>query len=270
VTSSFLDTTILVDLSRTEEPARSNSQRFVNDHQPSQVPFYASKEMLAGPVNYVCIAHNALLASENHMEAYVAVERRFPFAVRARQSTTAVLISDLRSLFAPNQAAAPSDLKREGLQAIALKATQMWRRANKPNGVAHVQSLACFNSGELSFAAGGEIRGPNDSFGCDAKERCAAAAYIHDDQVSLTQLIDALHPRQLDDAAQAKAENSSRRRALTLLKKNGAKLFDKRRCRNLGDAYFAVMCPKQSVLGTTNLVDFEPLCKALGKKFSKP
>ena len=267
VTASFLDTTVLVNLSNQEEPAHTDSQTFVDNHQPCEVAYYASREMLAGPIGNICTAHNLLLASNNHAEALLAIERRFPS--RSREQTRLELLRDLQSIFASDKPGTGGDHKREGLQAIKIRATQLWRRANNPKGVARVQTLACFNSGDLSLAASGELRGPNDSFACHENERCSAAAYLYDDPVTLTQMIDALHPSRLDDKAKVKRENSGRRRALRELKKDGPERFHKGRCRALGDAYFVAMCPKQSVIATTNLVDFEPLCKVLGKQFSK-
>lgn len=113
------------------------------------------------------------------------------------------------------------------------------------------------------------MRGP-DSFNCSSKEKCAAAAYIYDDKAALKKMIDALHPDKLDDAAKEKKENSSRRSALKDLLADGPVKFNKRYCRAIGDAYFAEMCPPGFSLLTSNKVDFEPLCNALGKKILTP
>lgn len=63
-----------------------------------------------------------------------------------------------------------------------------------------------------------------------------------------------------------KQETKSRRAALKELLQKGPKNFSKHRCRALGDAYFAAMAPAGKNILTTNTVDFEPLCSAVGKQ----
>jgi hypothetical protein len=270
VSGSFLDTTVLMNLSQSAEPARSDSQSFVNANQPSEVAFYASRELLTGPVRYICDAHNALLAAQDHGEAIVALGQRLIAARRWRDTAIQIIAQNLHDILDSRGAQSAADLKREGLQAISIKATQLWRRANSPKNVTRVQPLGCFNGGDISYGPGGELQGPNDSFNCASAERCAAAGWIHDDQGALSKLIDALRPSKLDAKAKVKNENTQRRKALKELKRLGPKDFSKRRCRALGDAYFAVMCPSGSVIATTNIIDFQPLCSALGKLARQP
>ena len=122
----------------------------------------------------------------------------------------------------------------------------------------------------MEYGAAGELRGPGDSFNCIARERCAAAAYIYDNKSNVTKMIDALRPDRLDSKVANKKENSQRRKALRELQARGPRDFDKRRCRALGDAYFAAMCPAGSVVVTTNISDYAPLCAALGKQAKVP
>jgi hypothetical protein len=70
--------------------------------------------------------------------------------------------------------------------------------------------------------------------------------------------------------ASKKKENSQRRKALKDLASNGPKKFNKGYCRNLGDAFFAQMCPQNANIVTTNISDFIPLCSALKKQAVKP
>jgi hypothetical protein len=128
-------------------------------------------------------------------------------------------------------------------------------RSSTTKSVSRVQPLACFNKGDLSLGNARELRGPGDSFNCAVKERWAAAGYLHDDPVVLSNLIDALHPKNLDAAANEKKENAQRRKALKDLKSRGPKLFDRGSCRALGDAYLVAMCPRQSVIPTINLAE---------------
>jgi hypothetical protein len=270
MSARFLDTTVLVGLSDLAEPTRTTHQNYVDSHQPSTIAFYACRELLAGPVQYICDAHNRLLGSQNHIEAMASLSRLPAVSGRKKQVPYQVVFDSLREIFGVGKAGTPDDFKREGLQAIMMKAVQLWRRGNAPKSVVRVQDLGCFNGGNISIGKGGELRGPNDTFNCLKPERCSAAGYLAEDQIALDKLIDALHPSQLDDVAKDKNENAQRRKALKEVKSKGPKLFDKRRCRAIGDAYFVVMCPPGSTVATTNLRDFEPLCSALGKKVEKP
>jgi hypothetical protein len=133
-----------------------------------------------------------------------------------------------------------------------------------------VQSLECFNEGKIDYGPAGELRGPADSFNCVSVQRCAAAAYMFDNKSDLKKMIAALHPGGLDPRIANKNETGQRRKALKELESRGPASFDKRRCRALGDAYFAAMCPAASIVVTTNMQDYVPLCAALGKQAQEP
>ena len=85
----------------------------------------------------------------------------------------------------------------------------------------------------------------------------------------MKRLIEALHPNSLGKMAE-KNENQKRRKALKELMSIGPTKFDKGRCRALGDAYFAAMCPAGSKVVTTNIQDHDILCSALGRTAVKP
>jgi hypothetical protein len=268
--ASFLDTTVLIDLSDSRQSARISSEQFVRLNQPSEVAEYALRELLTGVVRYYCDAHNILIASQNVPEAIVAVLQRFFMGPRRSAAVIRVLAASLSNIFGTGAAVSGDDSKREALQAIKMKAASLWNRANNLKNVTRVHPLACFNGGDIAIGGGGLLRGPNDRFDCLVRQRCAAAGYIHDDLPAVRTLIAALHPNNLTDKAQTKTEHAQRRKALKELEKRGPKDFPKGRCRALGDAYFAVMCPAGATIGTTNLDDFEPLCRALRKRFMKP
>ncbi len=268
--ASFLDTTVLIDLCNPRRSARIPSEQFVASNQPSEVAEYALRELLTGVVRHYCEAHNMLIACQNPAEAIVAASQRFFVKPRTMVGVVNTLAKCLDDIFGIGMVGSGDDFKREALQAIMLKATSLWRRANNPSNVSRVQALACFNGGDIAVGVGGLLRAPNDHFDCLRKQRCAAAGYIHDDLPAVRVLIAALHPDKLSDRAKVKTENAQRRKALKELEKRGPKEFPKGRCRALGDAYFAIMCPAAATIATTNLIDFEPLCTALGKRFAKP
>jgi hypothetical protein len=267
MTASFIDTTVLIDISQSRGSGKISSENFVNANRPAEAPFYALRELLAGHVRYLCDTHNILTASKNPAEALVAILTRFP--TRASHTQAVLLARLLSNFFANRGAITGAGAKRDGLHQIMMMATRVWRRANHHKLIDSVQQLACFNNGDLQYR-NGNLRGPNDSFNCSKREKCAAAGWLREQEVQVAKVVEALHPKNLEGAAKSKREISHRRSALKLLIKKGHFDFNKGKCRALGDAYFAIMCPQKSIMATTNIGDFEPMCKVLRKQLQKP
>lgn len=267
---SFLDTTVVISIAEDIEPSKTNCNNFISSNQPSEIPYYAIQELLAGRIRVYCETHNVVLASTNAGEALSALTARNPIEGRKRVARLQILAEMMEKIFRTNPAGSRDSMKRELLQEIALKAANVWRKAKLIRSSTFVQPLGCLNEGKLTRGAANELRGPKDSFNCLKNERCAAAAYIYDDKIALDKLIDALHPDNLPPELATKTETQSRKKALKMLARDGANKFNKNYCRALGDAYFAALCPAGRDVVTTNVVDFEPLCRALGKKVSTP
>ena len=254
------------------EAGRIKGEKFVSANQPAAVPYYALRELLAGRVQIICQAHNMLLAAENPAEALLAMSNRNPAEGRTKQSRMQDLMVALERVFEKNPKGGRQDLKREALQSLAIQASRMWRKAHRLRSTNLTQSLACFNDGKISHddAGGLRLKGTEDSFNCITSERCAAAAYLYENKAVLDKLINALHPNNLDVKIANKNETKQRKKALKELKSIGPNRFHKGRCRALGDAYFAAMCPPGSIVLTTNIEDFAPLCLAINKEVKEP
>jgi len=267
---SFLDTTIVVHIADNKAPEKKRGEIFINANQPAAMPIYALRELLAGHIQILCDAHNILCAAENPGEAQLALLKRSPAEGRKREAKFQALGNALAAVFDANPSGDRDSVKREMLEIIALRVNGLWRRARRLNGVNITQHLSCFNDGKITYGPSGELRGPNDSFNCIKAERCAAAAYLYDNKNDLAKMIEALHPEKLDSSVANKNENGQRRKALKELLSKGPKEFHKGKCRALGDAYFAAMCPAGSVVVTSNIQDYIPLCSALGKIAKQP
>lgn len=265
----FLDTTLVVEFAEKSSLAADWGDDHLKEHTPAEAPFYALRELLAGKVSYLCDAHNRLQAAETLPEALRAFSRMPSVVGRRRDVPLQALIDELTNVYPGNPGATLDELKREMLQSLALRIARLWNNARKSKQYSVIQHLACFSGGKLTRDAANALRGPGDSFGCDPSERCAAAAYIYDDQAALGSMVNALHPTSLGALAE-KNENKQRRVALKELKSQGPERFSKKRCRALGDAYFAAMCPPGSHVVTTNAADHVPLCSALGKSVVSP
>lgn len=270
MTGSFLDTTIVVNISDPTSPDKVKSETCVQRNQPSETPYYALRELLAGYLQNLCDAHNAILASENPAEAMINLAHKLHRAGRKKDSILQAIMSTLVNCYTQDPKGGRDNMKQESLEYLELRINTIWLRARKPRNVKLVQSLSCLNDGRIEIGAAGELRAPNDSFNCLKRERCAAAAYMYDNKSDLTNMIEALHPNNLDDSIGKKQETLSRRKALKELQVKGAREFNKSRCRALGDAYFAAMCPPGKVVVTSNTKDFAPLCQVLKKSVITP
>lgn len=270
MSGSFLDTTIVVHLSDPKSPHQSRSEKCVSVNLPSETPYYSLKELLAGHVQNLCTAHNAIFASQNHAEAMLSIAQRLAFAGRKKDATLQAIFDVLSSVFQQNPAGPRDQMKIEALEALAIRVNTLWRKAHNVKNVDIVQPLSCFDDCKIDNAPSGELVISTDNFNCNKKHRCAAAEYLFDDKVTLTKMIAALHPDNLNPIASSKVENASRRKALKDLEANGPAKFNKKGCRAIGDAYFAAMCPPSKVVITSNISDHLPLCLALGKTAIEP
>ena len=271
MTGCFLDTTIVVDVAgKLTGSPKSKAEKHIDTNKPAATPYYALRELLTGYLRTVCETHNVILASTDPGEALIAILKRSPAEGRKKIGKIQELAHALQNAYTTNAGAPRDEVMREMLGSIALRASQLWLRSHKMSGVNLVQPLGCFNSGDLTYGSNGELRGPGDSFNCIVSERCAAAAYLYDEKITLEKMIQALHPDNLNPIAAQKQENAQRRKALKELQAKGPKNFSKTQCRALGDAYFAAMCPPGSEVITTNVTDFEPLCQALAKVCKSP
>jgi len=272
VAGSFLDTTIVINIAEKTDPHFSKSKQYLLANQPVTFPYYALRELLAGHVQLLCRLHNILRGSNNVGEAFLAISRMHPLEGRKKHSSFQALGEALSDLCQRSPKGTLEEVTPALTRALALRIARVWSSACRPTAMEVTQPLSCFNHGDVGYGIMGELRGPNGSFNCrsHASNRCAAAAYIYGDQVALTNLIAALRPKKLTPGQASKNENIQRRKVLKDLQTDGPSKFNKQKCRALGDAYFATMCPPGSVVVTTNASDFEPLCAALNKSFSVP
>lgn len=261
---AFLDTTLVLHLSDTGSPDHANARKLVVNNSPATAPVYALRELLAGPLQNICSVHNRLKASDNIGEALLALAQLNPAMGRKKGAQIEQFALQLAAVCQENSGATLQETLDGMTQSLALKVARLWLRAKKAQGWSGVQPLGCFPSGEFSMGQAGELRAPSDSFNCDKRARCSAAAYMHDQAGAVSKLCDALHPSRLSAQLASKGETASRRAALKELRDKGPKDFNKSRCRALGDAYFAVMCPATSSVATTNKVDFEPAVRSTG------
>lgn len=267
---SFLDTTVVVDLVDLGSSRHASTTEFVRANAPAAAPLYALRELLEGKLRPLCDVHNRLLAAAGLGEALMGLASLCAVAGRKKDSAIRAFAKALTKATQTTQSASIGQVREDMLQALALDIASIWIRARKAGGWSRVQPLGCFPVGEISHGAAGELTGAGGSFGCEATARCSAASHLFDHLAEVEKAAEALHPKNLSGPLLAKRETSRRRAALKSLRDLGPKRFNKRDCRALGDAYFAIMCPGTATVVSTNISDFEPLCAALGKRVVLP
>jgi hypothetical protein len=269
--SCYIDTTILVKVAERDPLIGQKASTHAVNNRPAQVPHYAYREMSAGVLHRLCSLQQRIATSINPAEALAGILALPPQSGRNRESP---LQDFQKALFnALNVTTSSSGpiyevVRDEMSSELALKAQRLWSRAIRAKEFSSTEPLSCFQIQDLSIdESTGAVTPSTGRFGCTPGVKCAAAKYVIEKKIELQKIIDFLRP---DGATNEKRETSSRRKALKELMKLGAADFPRKRCRGLGDAYFAIRCPPGSHVLTTNLSDHEPLCKSLGKSAKTP
>lgn len=269
MSTSYLDTTILVAVSEEKEPTKTNSIKSINANPPKRVAYYAYRELMAGRIGLLCDLQNHVIASENLMEVAVGFYNR-SWASRTNRTKAGEILQRLVPSF--SQATFdPALEKRRIAEDLAFLANKAWRRATQfSSATERVHPLGCFKVGSIVRDNDGLMTGPGGTFDCAKTEGCSAIAYLFQDKAKLQAMIDALDPRSLGEPLASKPETIARRKALKRLLDRGPKDFPLSYCRKIGDAFFVQTCPPGGHVLTSNTVDFVPLCHALNVGLKSP
>ncbi|MFN0313485.1 MAG: hypothetical protein ACKVQA_00370 [Burkholderiales bacterium] len=258
-----------MDFAQGTQPRTRAALAHTKINEPVWIAEYAYRELLVGRVGLLCDAHNAVIASANVVEVALSFSVRGSFA-RTPRAQAEEILRRLKAMFDTKSKIDPALARREIAEELMMIATKVWKKAVKFPSATRVQHLACFNNGSISIDKNGLLQGPNNSFNCATGTVCGAAQYMYNDRPGLRKMIAALDSPKLPDKLKKKSETRSRRKALDLLERRGPAEISKGACRQVGDAYFAAMCPAGAHVLTTNIDDFGPLCDALGKVVKTP
>jgi hypothetical protein len=269
--SCYIDTTIVVKVAERDPLIAKKAIEHASKNNPAQVPHYAYREMSAGVLYRLCSLQQRIATSENPAEALAGILRLPPQSGRNREGPLQEFQKSLFNALQVNGVGAEpiyKTIRDEMSSELALKAQRLWRRATRAKEFTPVDPLSCFQVQDLEIdELTGAVFPTTGRFGCTPGIKCAAAKYLIEKRDEVQKLVDFLRP---DADSGEKQETSSRRKALKELLKLGASEFPRKRCRGLGDAYFAIRCPPGSHVLTTNLADHEPLCNSLGKSARCP
>jgi predicted nucleic acid-binding protein len=256
-----LDTTILVEALFKTRPRRQRARAAVEAYAKSSLPVYAIKEMSGGALSNIIWLYNRLVETRSLARTYeaIAANIRRPNRVTtslevlqaASESMTGEDLSDART-------AAQTDRMQAEMHALSLRRIiqKGWRDRRRVTTEV-VAELECFpeKAPYIDEELGNMTIG---KWGCPSRVDCTFAPRLRKRKSDLSLLIQAIKGKK-------RREDVRRRKALHALKNTPNKRFDNDNCWGLGDAYFALNCPDNATILTSNPRDHAPLAEALGK-----
>jgi hypothetical protein len=271
LTKAIIDTTILTDALLNSGPARERALASLRRYDVTQLPVYAIKEFKRGPFQNFVWMYNKLASRGSFSQAMVALHAMSRTPKRYTTSTALEAIVKAASSIANRTLG--SSVAKYGAEAsldkvycdelrLALKKTiyQAWA---KRRGVTTdiVFPLSCYDE-----------RAPYESRGlieiaptkCDREPTCCLTKELRAKSADLEKMKLAI-----DGSGSQRNEDRRRAKALRHVYRTKQDVSDDI-CRNLGDAVFVALAPRDAVILTTNLGDFDLLARAINKKAQAP
>lgn len=257
----YLDTTVLIEALFKTGRRRRKARVAVQGFAKSLLPVYAIKEMSAGALSYAMWLYNRLSETHSMKKTYDAVTSNIK---QPNRVTTSLELLQATSEafrgadFADARTPAQTDRMLAEMNALALRRIIVngWRNRRKVTTDV-VQELDCFPENppyideELRIMTMGKSS-------CPSIRDCHYASELRKRPDDLNSLLQVLK-------GSTRREDIRRRKALNVLTRTPKRSFDNDKCRWLGDAYFALNCPKNATILTSNQRDHAPLAEALGK-----
>jgi len=272
---AYLDTTILTNCLIKFGDEKKIAKEAIAKYEVTELPIYAIKEFKAGPLDYVKYLYNKLLETSSIGDTIIALSS--VGRQKNRQQTAFKTIGEL--IKKAESLSADSSLKnRYGdlaeseniiYDSVKLETKMLVFKAwKKRTSIATeiIQPLSCYQQIAPFEKKNGELSLVPKS--CDSVDCCLAKVLRDEKRLDLTKLKVAIN--KLSPELKNKEENQKRAKLLHEIGSNLRKQISDSDCRNLGDAIFALFCPKDSDILTTNIKDHEPLAKALKKTAISP
>lgn len=270
---AFVDTTILTDILLKPSEKGKIAKEALDKFKASLLPVYAIKEFKAGPLYNFTWMHNKLASTGSFTDSLHALHR---MSMTPRRYTTSTAIESLieaatatikngvtnKSLSEKYGAKASTDATLCAIFQLSIKTSiyKSWKRRRSVT-TEIVQPLSCYKETD-----------PIDQKGlieltstkCKPENGCCLGSELrirNKDLKTLTHTIKNLL---------GKSENDKRHKVLHEISRKPNQPVSEDYCRGLGDAYFALFCPDDADILTTNIRDHKPLAAALGKDAVTP
>jgi hypothetical protein len=268
---AFIDTTILTDALLKPGKVGMQAKAALRRYEVTELPVYAIKEFKAGPLKNFVWFHNKLALTKSLTKSLQALQR---MSLSPKRYTVATAIEALQAAAHKNKNLSTADLvERYGdtakwdtvacdryRLAIRVQIERAWKQRRKITS--HIViPLHCYKE-HAPVEENGVLN--IEPTKCNPEKECCLSPILKGRPDDLRRLKEAL------DSQSPKPENKRRRRVLRALFRTPKRPMTEKMCRDLGDAFFTLFAPSDSVILTTNLRDHEPLAEALEKKVEAP
>lgn len=257
----YLDTTVLVEALLKDLKRRRKARSAIRQFDRSSLPVYAIKEFKAGPLYNYVLVHNKLAETKSYAKTMNWLGRNRRKMNRLLTGIEAITTGE--SVVVGTQLAeAKTPAETDGLRAeiVRLELRRLIQKAwadRRKITQAVIQELDCFQEDAPYYDdETGMLFNPNRE--CPKGQDCAYAPDLRSRQSDLETLLTVI-------SGSDRPEDTRRRKALHTLKNTPRRMFENDECRGLGDAYFALHCPEDATILTSNVKDHKPLAKSLGR-----
>jgi hypothetical protein len=265
IDTCYLDTTILIEALFKTRSRRRRARSTIQAYTNSILPVYAIKEMSAGALSNIIWLYNKLTETRSLAKTYEAITaniRRPNRVATSLELLQAASESIIGVDFADAHTVAQTDQMQAEMHALSLRRIigNGWRDRRKITTQV-VGELDCFPEDppsideELKIMTMGEKE-------CPARRDCHYAPGLRKRPSELESLLQVIK-------GSDRREDVRRRKALHVLKNTPNRKFENADCRGLGDAYFALHCPENATILTSNQKDHAPLAEALGRNVTE-
>ncbi len=258
--TALLDTTILADALLRRDSRHAAARAALGRFERRLLPIYALKEFKRGPLHHYAWLHDVLLETGSLPGTH---DRLAKMAQTPQRNLTSTAIEALAEAGREADLVAQSDERHFERMRLALwtRVVSAWRR-RRSLATETIVPLACYL--EVETVDGGGSTLALGRLHCEAGQPCAIAAAMLGRGEDLERLREAL------TREPPGRERDRRLDVITSMLERGDTALTESQCLALGDAVFAMFCPHDGVVVTTNTRDHAPLAAALGKGVERP
>lgn len=272
---AFIETTILADVLLKPNTKGKAASELLSEYEFTQLPVFAIKEFKGGPLNYYIYTYNKCVTEKSISNVIIAIHNLSRTPQKYRTATaleaiaeglkaTSLTTDDLLKKYggaADNDTVQCDTLKYN----LKYRIISAWKQRRKISTEV-VNELACYKEVEPYENQRGLLE-VNPTKCKPERECCLGNEYrLRLSKLALIEKSILQLPTELGN----KRENIARKRHLREIGRKSKQLITEDTCRAMGDIYFALLCPMDADILTTNITDLKPLAESLGKTINHP
>lgn len=270
MTNAFVETTIITNLLLKKDGSEQRAKALLDQYSEVIIPEFSWKEFKRGPLMHFRWLHNKLNDTKSLTATFLAYQKLTsgfkPYMVStAAQAlhTGSTYLSSMTTVDLQNKYGTLATIDAIQADIIRLRIKEVicdaWD-ARSSLGCKH--PLSCYENIDITFdKKGNVVLTPTD---CPLRLDCCLRQQVVGRKDDLGKIKSALN------LCPVKKETTDRRKILKQLIKRPRTEMDRNQCRSFGDAYFALFCPADTEIVTTNVKDIVPLAESLGIKVRSP